>query len=104
MCADWVPIFTLPFSLITNLFRPDEEAVKRSPRPELLITKLAKLVLPEKEAIGRVFEVPRTSSLAEMVAVLIPTLPAIEPPLVMPRKILPLVPPVAPDWTVPPDR
>ena len=56
----------LQFCLITNLFKPEDEAVRRSPLPRLLTTSPAKLVLPEKEAIGRVLELPRTSSLAAM--------------------------------------
>ena len=44
----------LPVFPIVNLDQPDEEAVKRSPTPSLLTTKVEKLVLPEIEATERV--------------------------------------------------
>ena len=39
---------------IVNLDQPEEEAVKRSPTPSLLITRVEKLVLPEIDATDRV--------------------------------------------------
>ena len=39
-----VPIPTLPFCLMTNLFSPEEEAVKMSPAPLLSTTKAARAV------------------------------------------------------------
>src|SRR5579871_6183126 len=49
-----VPIPTLPFWVITKRFSPLEEAVKRSPVPELSTTSAANDVAPETEATGRV--------------------------------------------------
>src|SRR5690348_12590318 len=64
---------------MTNLFLPDEEAVKRSPEPELLTISPANAVVPEREATGIVpplVEFARTSSVPPNGFVaLIPSLP-----------------------------
>src|SRR6266481_209796 len=49
-----VPIPTFPFCVMTNLFNPLEDAVKRSPTPELSTTSPAKDVAPETDAVASV--------------------------------------------------
>src|SRR5690348_15352581 len=80
----------LPFCRMVNLLNPEEEAVKMSPLPLLSTTRPAKLVLAEKEAIGRVLELPRTSSSAATVVVPTPTLPCATLELLIPRYTLPI--------------
>lgn len=67
-----MPIPTLPFCFITNLFKPDEEAVNISPS-ELSMIKEAVFVEPEMEATGVVLELPRISSVAVGDCVFMPT-------------------------------
>ena len=68
----------LPLLRMVNLVAPDLEAVKRSPVPSLSTINPAKVVEPEREAIGCVAEpAPRTSNLARGVVVPMPT----EPPV-----------------------
>src|SRR5258708_39936487 len=56
-----VPMPTLPFWAITNLLRPEDEAVKISPTPDWSMMREAEEVLPEIVATGRVPEVVRRS-------------------------------------------
>src|SRR6266702_346886 len=46
------PIPATPFWLIINRGNPEEEAVKRSPTPELSTVKAAKEVLPDTDAVA----------------------------------------------------
>jgi len=69
-------IWRFPLLVTVNLVAPDLEAVKRSPVPELSIMKAElSLMVPEKEAMGVVADVPRTSNLARGLLVPTPTLP-----------------------------
>src|SRR4051812_8536688 len=61
-------VVTSPFWPMTNRVRPEEEAAKRSPRPELSMIREAWAVLPEREATGVVpakAAEPKTWNLAE---------------------------------------
>src|SRR5689334_11493787 len=68
-----VESWTLPFCLMVNRDRPDEEAVKISPAPELSTVKPAKEVLPEIDAVASVPVPFRTSRVASVVVVPSPT-------------------------------
>src|SRR3989344_1442364 len=68
---------TLPFCLMTKRLRPDDDAVKISPTPELSTTRVAKEVAPEILAAGAVPTLRRTSRVASGEAVLMPTLPVL---------------------------
>src|SRR5207244_2212215 len=62
----------LPFCVIVNLGSPDDEAVNKSPTPELSTTREAKDVLPEIEATGKVPVFTRRSSVARGDVLLLP--------------------------------
>jgi len=67
----------VPELLIVNFGTPPVLAANKSPDPELSTTSPAKEVLPDREAMGVVPELPRTSRVArgEVFVVPIPTLP-----------------------------
>lgn len=55
--------------MITNRLKPEDEAVNKSPAPELSTTNPAKDVLPEMEATGRMPETAAKSMVASGVIV-----------------------------------
>src|SRR5258708_9691802 len=69
------PIMIFPLLVTVNFVLPADDAVNRSPVPELLTTIAAKLVAPETDAIAVVAELPLTSSVARGVDVPIPAVP-----------------------------
>src|SRR5439155_212297 len=68
-----MPIF--PAWVMTKRLRPEEDALSRSPVPELSTRRADILLLPEIEAIGTSADVALTSNAASGLAVPIPRLP-----------------------------
>src|SRR3989304_10284982 len=62
---------------MTKRLRPEDEAVKRSPVPELSTTRAAREVAPEMEATGMVPSIERRSVVASGVMVPTPKRPVL---------------------------